>query len=256
MTPCASALLLLCFFLLICHSSVHKTCSFQHLKRLRRWSKATWKKCNSEHQRQLHSLTCIYYCCHRALEGSQSLWVHETKSMSSYVSDIDYIFYSRTIVVRNSRQSGLSSGGIGAVYTFVLLSVCGFSVWDRKFPVIEGGRWWAWSALLCLWFLVAFASEEGSRYAFVSTLTIFPPSCPPTLLLSFLPSFYVFCCVWFPKQSKNVWNYFNFKGIKLLLVISSFLSLSNDLISWAACTFLICRQVSSGFMYTAEIYYL
>ncbi len=131
---------------------------------------------------------------------------------------------------------------------FVLLSVCGFSVWDRKCPVIEGGWWWAWSALLCLWFLVPFASEEGLRYAFVSTLTIYPPSCPPTFLLSFLPSFYVFCCVWFPKQSKNVWNCFNYEGIEWLLAISSFLSLSSDLISWDACTFLIPTISLTGFI--------
>lgn len=136
-----------------------------------------------QHQWWLHSLLYLLLppSCFGRQPNSESI---RQKSLSWYVRDIDRIFYSQTIVVRNSQQS--------VVYMFVL-SLCGFSVYDRKFPLREGGGGLGQRCYAC-GFLVDFASEEASWFAFVLTLTIPAPPCPPTLL-SFLPSCFI-CLLW------------------------------------------------------------
>lgn len=113
-------------------------------------------------------------------------------------------------------------------------------------------RRWAWAALLCLWFFVHCASEEASWFAFVLTLAIAAPPCPPSLIFFFLPSLYV------PSDSLFSIRICEMIKIKILRALTS------TVVNIVTFTFLSCMnvlimlqfssQVPSGFMYTVEIY--
>lgn len=71
------------------------------------------------------------------------------------------------------------------VYMFVLLCVCGFTVRDRKFPVL---------GMVSTVMLVAYSGvciTGRTRIHIYVDVNNPPPLHPPTLLLCFLPSFYV-----------------------------------------------------------------
>lgn len=89
--------------------------------------------------------------------------------------------------------------GLCCVYMFVVLSLCGFSVY-RKFPVGEVG-WWVWAALLCSRFLADFCIT-GSIMVYI--FADVGNSCPHILFFLF-PSFFLYL---------NISLKFEFEGIE------------------------------------------
>lgn len=72
------------------------------------------------------------------------------------------------------------------LHVCVVVYLCVHDV-GPEIPGLSRGWCCAWSALLCLWFMVGFSSEEGYGYTFMLTSTILLLSIrPPSIFVSFL----------------------------------------------------------------------